>query len=462
MKKKIGYIFNAFDMFNIHHLNTLKRAKELCDRLIVGVSFNQTNKNIESIIPFNERVAIVESIKYVDEVVPHDCEKHDQLFHIIQSNGVNLVFVSKETEKIEVLNILKNYFVNVECVVIQITNDEVDASLSSTNLQTVSVDKKIGYTTGVFDMFHIGHLNILKRAKELCDYLIVGVSTDELVANYKSKTPIVPFVERKAIIEAVKYVDLVVPQINMNKFEAWKKIHFNVLFHGDDWKGSSMYRDVEEKLSSVGCKVVFLPHTDGISSTMLRQKTKVLSDFSDIVLLGGISKNEIEQLLYRTNPRCWTISNVVVSNIIYTDNLGVLSIEFEKSKTKYVIEAKTKCKALGFNPNDRLDNKTHEIEIDLNTNPTISLLFNRCGDISFEVEALCIIKTQSGARMNLSVELEKQGISEMEKIKLIKDENEIYYGTILSLKENHKSFLNLELLEDIKFVIGIGLVAKIK
>lgn len=131
---------------------------------------------------------------------------------------------------------------------------------------------KIGYTTGVFDMFHIGHLNILRRAKEQCDYLIVGVSTDELVRDYKNKTPIVPFEERKAIVDAIKYVDEVVPQTSMDKFEAWKKLHFNAIFHGDDWKGSTLYKEIEEKLNSVGVDMVFLPHTDGTSSTILSEK----------------------------------------------------------------------------------------------------------------------------------------------------------------------------------------------
>ena len=128
---------------------------------------------------------------------------------------------------------------------------------------------KIGYTTGVFDMFHVGHLNILKRAKEQCEYLIVGVSTDENVQSYKHKTPVIPFAERCAIVEAIRYVDKVVPQENMDKFDAWKRLHFNAIFHGDDWRGSSMYDEVEIKLKAVGCEMVFLPHTDGISSTIL-------------------------------------------------------------------------------------------------------------------------------------------------------------------------------------------------
>lgn len=131
---------------------------------------------------------------------------------------------------------------------------------------------KIGYTTGVFDMFHIGHLNILRRAKEQCEVLIVGVSTDELVEDYKHKKPIIPFSERIAIVEAIKYVDKVVPQITMDKMEAWKELHYDVLFHGSDWKGSNMYEEIELRLKAVGAELVFLPHTDGTSSTLLSEK----------------------------------------------------------------------------------------------------------------------------------------------------------------------------------------------
>ncbi|MBQ6478108.1 MAG: adenylyltransferase/cytidyltransferase family protein [Erysipelotrichaceae bacterium] len=128
---------------------------------------------------------------------------------------------------------------------------------------------KVGYTTGVFDMFHIGHLNILKRAKERCDHLIVGVSTDEVVKEYKHKTPIIPFEERIAIVSELRCVDEVVPQTSMNKMEAWEKLHFDALFHGSDWKNSDMYNRITEEFSKVGVDVVFLPHTEGISSTML-------------------------------------------------------------------------------------------------------------------------------------------------------------------------------------------------
>lgn len=136
-------------------------------------------------------------------------------------------------------------------------------------MEQMSEVYKIGYTTGVFDMFHIGHLNILKRAKEQCQYLIVGVSTDELVEAYKGKTPIIPYAERMEIVKAITYVDQVVPQTTMNKMEAWKELHFDVMFHGSDWKNSDMYNKITSDFQAVGVDVIFLPHTDGVSSTLL-------------------------------------------------------------------------------------------------------------------------------------------------------------------------------------------------
>ncbi len=141
-------------------------------------------------------------------------------------------------------------------------------------------DKKyrIGYTTGVFDLFHIGHLNVLRNAKEQCNYLIVGVSTDELVQEYKNKKPIIPFEERVKIVEAIKYVDEVVPQTSMDKYAAWEKLKYNALFHGDDWKNSDMYNKYIEEFKDTGVELVFLPHTDGTSSTLL---TEVLHSVRD-------------------------------------------------------------------------------------------------------------------------------------------------------------------------------------
>ena len=131
---------------------------------------------------------------------------------------------------------------------------------------------KIGYTTGVFDMFHIGHLNILRRAKEQCDYLVVGVTTDELCMSRKNKRPIINEQDRMAIVGAIRYVDKVVPQVDMEKIRPVVELGADAVFVGSDWKGTDAWNNYEKQFAEVGCTVVYLDHTDGISSTILRDK----------------------------------------------------------------------------------------------------------------------------------------------------------------------------------------------
>lgn len=121
-------------------------------------------------------------------------------------------------------------------------------------------------------MFHVGHLNILRKAKEQCELLVVGVSTDEVVESYKHKLPIIPFQDRLAIVQAIRYVDEVIPQDTMDKMEMWNEVHFDVMFHGDEWKGTSLYNKYEEEFAKVGVKIEYLSHTEGISSTILRDR----------------------------------------------------------------------------------------------------------------------------------------------------------------------------------------------
>tara|TARA_B110001452_G_scaffold105585_1_gene87524 strand:- start:1560 stop:1976 length:417 start_codon:yes stop_codon:yes gene_type:complete len=128
----------------------------------------------------------------------------------------------------------------------------------------------IGYTTGVYDLFHIGHLNLLKNAKGLCDKLIVGVTTDELV-SYKNKKAVIPFEERIEIVRNIKYVDAVVPQNSMDKLEAWRKLKFNVMFVGDDWFNSSKWEELESQLKEKGVDIRYFPYTKGTSSTLINE-----------------------------------------------------------------------------------------------------------------------------------------------------------------------------------------------
>jgi len=128
--------------------------------------------------------------------------------------------------------------------------------------------KMVGYTTGVYDLFHVGHLNLLKNARSLCDQLIVGVTTDDLVM-YKNKRAVIPFHERLEIVESIKYVDTAIAQPDMDKFRAWEKLKFDVLFVGDDWFKDPKWEEIESKFQEVGVRVIYFPYTKGTSSTLI-------------------------------------------------------------------------------------------------------------------------------------------------------------------------------------------------
>lgn len=131
---------------------------------------------------------------------------------------------------------------------------------------------KIGYTQGTYDLFHIGHLNLLNHAKEQCDYLIVGINTDRLVKEYKNKQVIIHEEERARIVEAIKAVDEVILTDTLDKNEIAKKIKFDAIFIGDDWINNERWIKTKEEMKKIGIDVVFLPHTDGISTTEIRKK----------------------------------------------------------------------------------------------------------------------------------------------------------------------------------------------
>lgn len=135
----------------------------------------------------------------------------------------------------------------------------------------------IGYTAGVYDLFHIGHLNLLKNAKGMCDKLVVGVTVDELV-TYKGKHAFIPFEDRIEIVRACKYVDAAVPQYNMDKLEACKKLKADMLFVGDDWYNTPKWEEYEKEFHKAGIRIVYFPYTKGISSTKINEALNKLRD----------------------------------------------------------------------------------------------------------------------------------------------------------------------------------------
>jgi len=131
----------------------------------------------------------------------------------------------------------------------------------------------IGYTAGVYDLFHMGHLNLLKNAKGMCDRLIVGITVDELV-KYKGKEVFIPFLERAEIVRSCKYVDAVVPQEDMDKLTMCKKLGASYLFVGDDWYGTEKWQNYEREFAEAGIKIVYFPYTKSVSSTKIREALK--------------------------------------------------------------------------------------------------------------------------------------------------------------------------------------------
>jgi len=135
----------------------------------------------------------------------------------------------------------------------------------------------IGYTTGVYDLFHIGHLNLLKNAKGMCDKLVVGVTVDELV-TYKGKHAMIPFEDRIEIIRSIKYVDAAVPQYSMDKLTACKELGATLMFVGDDWYGNKKWKQYEIDFAKEGIKIIYFPYTKGVSSTLISKTLQQVRD----------------------------------------------------------------------------------------------------------------------------------------------------------------------------------------
>ena len=136
----------------------------------------------------------------------------------------------------------------------------------------MNMGKIIGYTQGTFDLFHMGHLRLLKRAKEQCDWLIVGVNTDQLVSEYKNKRPVIPEEDRAAIVGELRCVDQVIITSTLDKTEMHRQLQFNKIFIGDDWKGNDRWKKTEQEMKAVGVELIYIPYTQGISSTIIKQK----------------------------------------------------------------------------------------------------------------------------------------------------------------------------------------------
>ena len=278
--KNICLIGN-FDLFTGLHLKIISSINSITDHLTIVVLDDNIGSTLacsDIIIPYENRLNIIQSvrglsnvmvIKDIRELFKQDSNPFEAFFLADNYTG-NTGLLKNLIGTFSPEASLYDYFATQslsETLLPNFFNEDYKIPTRPLNN-----DDLIGYTTGVYDMFHIGHLNLLRRAKEKCDFLVVGVSTDECVQNYKNKTPIVPFKERIRIVKSIKYVDEVVPQTDMNKVNFLRSYHFDVMFHGDEWKGTPLYNKYEIEFKKYGARIEFLSHTEGISSSLLRTK----------------------------------------------------------------------------------------------------------------------------------------------------------------------------------------------
>ncbi len=255
---RTGYVLSAFDMVDVRDLDVVQQAAQGVDRVAARVLsddaiFGATGR--APVIPAAERLEIVESIRDVDDVAifdPSDPLKRTSRDVIFGRTDVGLGSVP------------------VDHWLQPRTSGRSADDVGRANV-TRTADGVLGYVPGAWDMFHIGHLNILKRARRHCTRLVVGVVTDETLFQAKGKYPVVPLAERMEVVAAMDIVDAVVVDFSSSKLAAWEQVHFDVLFKGDDWRGTDRGDRLEAEMSSVGAAVHYFPYTTHTSSTALRQ-----------------------------------------------------------------------------------------------------------------------------------------------------------------------------------------------
>lgn len=255
---KTGYVLSVFDMVDVGDVDIVQQVAEGVDRVEARVLSDEAVFGVTGrapVVPAVERLEIVGSIRRVD-----DAAIFDPADPLKRWSG-DLVFGRTD---VGIGPAPVDHWLRPR--VVERTAGDIG---QATTLRTA--DGVLGYVPGAWDMFHIGHLNILKRARENCTRLVVGVVTDEALFQAKGKYPIVPLAERMEVVAAMDIVDAVVVDFSSSKLAVWDRVHFDVLFKGDDWRGTAKGDRLEAEMVSVGAEVHYFPYTAHTSSTALRQ-----------------------------------------------------------------------------------------------------------------------------------------------------------------------------------------------
>ncbi|MGI3782165.1 MAG: adenylyltransferase/cytidyltransferase family protein [Janthinobacterium lividum] len=257
----VGRLTGAFDLVTVAQLDVIEQARGRCDRLVARVHTDEQVRRIEGlapVMPLDERMSLVAALRAVDDVdVTTDLTADD----LPDQPGRGLAYVFADAASPTQGEVLRP---RTEGWLLPVVPDflvRTDATDAGT---------RTGYVPGGWDMFHIGHLRILERARAQCDRLVVGVVTDEALVAAKGRSPMVPFAQRAAVVAAVGLVDEVVADSSSNKLLAWERVGFDVLFKGDDWRGTAKGDRLEAEMAQVGVDLRYFPYTPHTSSTALR------------------------------------------------------------------------------------------------------------------------------------------------------------------------------------------------
>ena len=260
----------VFDYFHYGHLKLFERAKALGDHLTVAVQrteeIRKTKPDAKILYTLEQRMEIVGATKFVDAVVPYS-----QIADDIKNIDFDIFAIGEDQNHAGFQSAVKWCEENGKKVVLMTRTP----GICSTDIKKDKKKYKVGYTCGVFDLFHTGHLNLLERCKAMCDVLIVGVCDDTYVRQIKNKEPVIIDSDRVRILNALECVDraeLVDIETTNNKMIAQERFGFDVLFSGDDWKGSERYKRTEEQFAKIGVKIEYLPYTQGVSTTDIKNK----------------------------------------------------------------------------------------------------------------------------------------------------------------------------------------------